>query len=176
MPLSSVSIDVSTLTLTVTGDYGVPRQRLWEAFTDPRQLERFWGPPAYPATFTRHDFRVGGRAEYYLALPEGQRWDGAWTFTAIDPINTFDACDGDDNVDDDAMPAAMQFAFASTTAGSRVTIVTHFSSVEAMEQTIPAMEEGLRAAMPQLDALLAETATTGTAATATTATFVRESA
>ena len=31
-----------------------------------------------------------------------------------------------------------------------------FSSIEAMEQTIPGMEEGLPAAMPQLDALLAE--------------------
>jgi hypothetical protein len=37
-----------------------------------------------------------------------------------------------------------------------MTCVTRFSSVEAMEQTIPGMEEGLRAAMPQLDALLAE--------------------
>jgi hypothetical protein len=37
-----------------------------------------------------------------------------------------------------------------------MTCVTKFSSVEAMEQTAPGMEEGLRAAMPQLDALLAE--------------------
>jgi hypothetical protein len=37
-----------------------------------------------------------------------------------------------------------------------MTMVTRFSSVEAMEQTIPGMEEGLRAAMPQLGAVLAE--------------------
>ena len=73
MPLTSVTKDAATLTLTVVGDYPVPQQRLWDAFADPRQLERFWGPPAYPATFTRHDFKVGGRAEYFLALPEGQK-------------------------------------------------------------------------------------------------------
>ena len=54
------------------------------------------------------------------------------------------------------MPASMKFTFEATPTGSRLTSVTRFSSVEAMEQTIPGMEEGLRAAMPQLDAVLAE--------------------
>ena len=160
MPLTSVTTDAATLTLPVVGDYPVPQQRVWDAFTDPRQLERFWGPPAYPSTFTRHDFHVGGRAEYFLALPEGKKWTGSWKFTAIAPISSFEAHDGDDNIDDDNMPAGMVFAFAATPTGSRLTIVTRFSSVEAMEQTIPAMEEGLRAAMPQLDALLAGQAIT----------------
>lgn len=156
MPLTSITKDATTLTLTVVGDYAVSQQRLWDAFTDPRQLERFWGPPAYPATFTQHDFQVGGRADYFLALPEGQQWHGSWRFTAIAPIDSFAACDGDDNADDDNMPAGMTFDFTATPTGSRTTIVTRFSSVEAMEQTIPGMEEGLRAAMPQLDAVLAD--------------------
>ena len=58
MPLTSVTKDAATLSLTVVGDYPVPRERLWDAFADPRQLERFWGPPFAPATFTRHDFQV----------------------------------------------------------------------------------------------------------------------
>jgi hypothetical protein len=54
------------------------------------------------------------------------------------------------------MPSSMKFAFEATPTGSRMTCITRFSSVEAMEQTIPGMEEGLRAAMPQLDTVLAE--------------------
>lgn len=69
MPLTSVTKDVATLTLTIIGDYPVSQQRLWDAFTDPRQLERFWGPPDYPVTFTRHDLSVGGRAEYVMTRP-----------------------------------------------------------------------------------------------------------
>lgn len=156
MPLTAVTKDAVTLTLTVVGDYAVPQRRLWGAFADPRQLERFWGPPAFPATFTLHDFKVGGRAEYFLALPDGAKWSGSWKFTAVNPISSFAAHDGEDNAEDENMPAAMTFSFATTPTGSRLTIVTQFSSVEAMEQTIPGMEEGLRAAMPQLDALLAE--------------------
>ena len=159
MPLTAITTDAATLTITVTGDYPVAQKRLWEAFADPRQLERFWGPPAFPATFTHHDFRVGGRAEYFLALPEGKKWNGSWKFTAVNPIGSFEACDGEDNAEDENMPAAMKFSFETTPTGSRVTVVTQFSSLEALEQTAPGMEEGTRAAMPQLDALLAEEST-----------------
>jgi len=156
MPLTFVTKDAATLTATVVGDYPVPQQRLWDAFADPRQLERFWGPPTWPATFTRHDMKVGGRAEYFLTGPKGEKWSGSWRFTAVNPISSFEAHDGEDNAEDENMPASMTFTFETTPTGSRLTIVTRFSSVEAMEQTLPAMQEGLRAAMPQLDALLAE--------------------
>ena len=156
MPLTSIRQDAATLTLTVVGDYPVTQQRLWDAFADPRQLERFWGPPFAPATFTRHDLRVGGRAEYFLRLPDGNTWNGSWKFTAVNPISSFEARDGEGNVDDPNMPASMKFTFETTPMGSRLTCVTWFESVEAMEQTIPGMEEGLRAAIPQLDAVLAE--------------------
>ena len=161
MPLTSITKDVARLTLNVVGDYPVPQKRLWEAFADPRQLERFWGPPSAPATFTRHDFRVGGRAEYFLALPNGEKWSGSWKFTAVDPISRFEALDGEDNTEDENMPAGMKFTFETTPTGSRMTCVTRFSSLEAMEQVAAGMEEGLRAAMPQLDALLAEPSASG---------------
>lgn len=72
----------------------------------------------------------------------------------MNPIDSFEAEDGEDNADDENMPTSMTFTFEATPTGSRMIHVTHFSSVEAMEKTIPGMEEGFRAAMPQLDALL----------------------
>jgi len=156
VPLTSVTKDVAKLTLTVVGDYPVPQKRLWNAFADPRQLERFWGPPIMPATFTRHDFKVGGRAEYFLTGSKGKKWSGSWKFTAVNPISSFEAHDGEDNAEDPNMPASMKFTFEATPTGSRMTCVTQFSSVEAMEKVATGMEEGLRAAMPQLDAVLAE--------------------
>ena len=153
MPITAVTKDAAQLTLTVVGDFLVPQQRLWDAFADPRQLERFWGPPAWPATFTHHDLTVGGRAEYFLSGQDGE-WHGSWKFTAVNPISSFEAVDGEENAEDENLPSSMRFTFDPTPTGSRLTIVTWFSSVEAMEQTIPGMEEGLRAAIPQLDVLL----------------------
>jgi uncharacterized protein YndB with AHSA1/START domain len=155
MPVTSVTKDPEALTLTLVADFPVPQRRLWEAWADPRQLERFWGPPSAPATFTHHDFRVGGRAEYFLTGPDGEKWSGAWKFTAVNPIDSFEADDGEANAEDEDMPMSMTFAFEATPTGSRMTSVTRFSSLEAMEQTTPGMEAGLRAAMPQLDEVLA---------------------
>ena len=117
MPLTSVSKDAAKLTLTVVGDYPVPQQRLWDAFADPRQLERSWGPPFAPATFARHDPRVGGRAEYFLTLPKGERWSGSWKFTAVNPMSSFEAQDGEDNAEDENMPSSMKFTFENDSDG-----------------------------------------------------------
>jgi uncharacterized protein YndB with AHSA1/START domain len=156
VPVTSVTKDAATLTLTVVADFPVPQQRLWEAYADPRQLERFWGPPTWPATFTRHDFKVGGRAEYFMTGPNGEKWSGSWRFTSVNPISFFEAQDGEDNADDPNGPAGMTFTFETTPSGARMTGVTRVPSLEAMEQSAAAMEEGVCAAMPQLDALLAE--------------------
>ena len=45
MPITSIDKDVEALTMTVVADFPVPARRLWEAYCDPRQIEKFWGPP-----------------------------------------------------------------------------------------------------------------------------------
>jgi uncharacterized protein YndB with AHSA1/START domain len=62
MPITSVTKDPDKLTLTVVADFPVPQQRLWDAWADPRQLERFWGPPFAPATFTHPRIMTSGWA------------------------------------------------------------------------------------------------------------------
>ena len=85
MPITNVTSDAANLTLTVVGDYPVPVERLWDAYADPRQLERFWGPEEWPATFTRHDMVPGGRSEDYMTGPDGSRPRGWWHFLAVEP-------------------------------------------------------------------------------------------
>ena len=161
MPLTSLTTDAATLTLTVVGDYSVPQQRLWDAFADPRQLERFWGPPFAPATFTRHDFRVGGRSEYTMNGPDGQKSSGYWEFIDIDEPRSFEVKDGflgEDGKPNAKMPSMrMRFTFEPHDNGTRMTTVTTFPSLQALEELLKmGMEEGLKAAMGQIDAVLAE--------------------
>mgnify|MGYP002130496646 CR=1 FL=1 len=84
MPVTSIDRDPSALTLTITADFPVSRQRLWDAYADPRQLEKFWGPPGWPATFSRHDFTPGGFSHYDMTGPDGERSGGYWEFVAVD--------------------------------------------------------------------------------------------
>lgn len=160
MPITKVDKDVRALTLTVIGDYPVTQQRLWNAYADPRQLERFWGPVEWPAKFTRHDMKVGGRSEYCMTGPNGEKSAGYWIFLAVDPIDSFDVKDGfatEEGQENASMPSmTMRFSFQTTPTGARVQCVTTFPSLAALEQlTQMGMEEGMRSAMGQLDAVLA---------------------
>lgn len=163
MPLTTLVSDPETLTMTIVADFPVPVRRLWDAYADPRRLERFWGPPSWPSTFTRHDFQVGGRSDYVMTGPDGERSRGYWEFLEVDAPRTFTVLDGfahDDGTPNRELPATrMVFRFEATDDGSRVTTTTHFTSADELEQLLSmGMAEGTRQAMSQIDAVLAELA------------------
>lgn len=161
MPVTSVTRDPETLTMTVVADFAADLQRLWQVYVDPRQLERFWGPPEYPSTFTRHDAAPGGRSTYRMTGPNGESHGGYWEWISVDPLKSFEVRDGfasPDGERNDQMPSMrMHFVFEETGTGSRVTTTTYFASLEELEQLVEmGMEEGLRAAMGQMDTVLAD--------------------
>lgn len=160
MPITSVTSDPQSLSLTVIGDYPVSVERLWEAYSDPRQLERFWGPEEWPAKFTRHDFTVGGESHYTMTGPDGATSSGWWRFLAIERPRLIEIEDGfatANGARDTGMPTMrMTFTFEPTATGARFKGVTRFPNLESMEQLVKmGMIEGLRSAMGQLDAVLA---------------------
>ena len=161
MPITSVTRDTDALTLTVVADFDAGVQRLWEAYVDPRQLERFWGPPSWPATFTRHDAAKGGRSDYRMTGPDGESSGGYWEWLSVEPLRSFEVRDGfarDDGEPNDEMPSMrMRFEFEETDTGSRVTTTTHFGSVDELDKLLEmGMEEGMREAMGQMDTVLAD--------------------
>ena len=163
MPITDVSSNPHDLTLTVVADYPVPVERLWDAYADPRQLERFWGPEQWPATFLQHDMAVGGRSHYYMTGPDGTISRGWFRFLAVEPLKRIEVEDGfADSAGEPnaAMPTMrMVFHFEATPTGSRFRSVTTFNSVEQMEQLVQmGMMEGMRSAMGQIDAVLADLA------------------
>jgi Uncharacterized conserved protein len=161
MPVTSITTDTDALTMTLVADFPVGVERLWQAFVDPRQLERFWGPPGYPATFDRYEPRPGGIAHYWMTSPEGQRFYGRWDFIEVDEptrIVVRDTFADEHGEPDPSMPAGtMTFRFDSTASGSRVTVLSQSPSLEALEQVIAmGQEEGMRQAFAQLDAVIAD--------------------
>ncbi len=163
MPITSVASDAKALTLTVIADYPVPVERLWDAYADPRQIEKFWGPEEWPAQFTRHDMSVGGESHYSMSGPDGAKSNGWFHFLKVEPFRFIEVEDGfahDDGRRNEEMPTMrMTFNFEKTKEGSRFTSVTYFNSVETMEQLVNmGMMEGMRSAMSQIDAVLADLA------------------
>ena len=93
MPVTDITTDPENLTMTLVADAAAPVDRLWRAFTQPDQLSRFWGPPGWPATFTAFDLRPGGRAEYHMTGPKGERSGGAWEVLNVDEGRSFEVLD-----------------------------------------------------------------------------------
>lgn len=161
MPITDVHQDPEALTLTVVGEYAASRTRLWEAWLDPRQLEQFWGPPTWPATFTRHETFPGGRSDYFMTGPDGSRAHGYWEFLSVEAGRAFEIIEGfahEDGTANDSLPhTRITVTFADTDGGSSFTAVSQFATLEDLEQLVGmGMPEGMTEALGQMDTVLAD--------------------
>ena len=160
MPVKDVQKDLDALTMTVTAEFDAPAERLWQVWSDPRQLERWWGPPSHPATVTDHDLTPGGRVAYYMTGPDGDRYHGWWKVEAVEPPTRLRFEDGfgdDEGNPNMEMPASVATVTLTESDGrTTMKIESRFSSREQLEQSIEmGVEQGMREALDQIDALVA---------------------
>ena len=163
MTVTAVRKDPDALTMTVDAEFDAPADRVWQLWADPRQLERWWGPPTYPATFTKHDLAPGARVEYHMTGPEGDQPRGYWVIDEVQPPHRLVFRDGFANEDGspntDLPGNEVRVTIEEAGGRTRMSIASIFPSTEAMEQLIGmGMEQGLTQAVEQIDAILAETA------------------
>jgi len=152
--------DLDAKVLTLVAEFAAPIERVWELWADPRQLERWWGPPTYPSTFEEHDLTSGGRVSYYMTGPQGDKSRGWWRITALEPPRSLEFEDG--FADQDGQPVAdmpttaVRMTLTEDGGRTRMELRSAFESREAMQQLVDmGMAEGLQQAVGQMDALLA---------------------
>jgi uncharacterized protein YndB with AHSA1/START domain len=165
MPVLDVEKDLDRNTMTVTAEFAAPVERVWALYADPRQIERHWGPPGWPATFVRHDFVAGGGSHYYMAGPDGEQAHGVWRILAVDEPRSFELedafADPEGRPNEELGWTRMAAAFEPTADGTRVVFVSTFQSTEQLQQMLDmGMEEGLKQAMGQIDGILAGSSAT----------------
>ncbi|MFZ4720756.1 MAG: SRPBCC family protein [Ilumatobacteraceae bacterium] len=160
MTVTHVEKHFDTLTMTVTAEFDGTVDRVWQLYADPRKLERWWGPPTYPATFTEHDLTPGSVCTYFMTGPEGNRSHGWWKVLDVEAPRRFTVQDGFGESPDQApadMPTMRMTVELHELDGgrTRAVILSEFASVEQIQQLLDmGMEEGLKAAMGQMDDVL----------------------
>ena len=153
MPVTDVQQDLDNLTLTITADFAAPVERIWQVYADPRQLEKVWGPPTYPATVVDHDLTPGGRTTYFMTGPDGDKHAGYWEITAVDEPTSFSFVDGFADLDFNPDPG---LPVSRNVYSTRATYVSTFESAEALQQVLDmGVVEGASSAINQIDDLLA---------------------
>ena len=160
MTVISVVKDADARTVTITAGFDAPIGRVWQVWSDPRQLERWWGPPGYPATVTEHDLAPGGTVAYVMTSPDGHRHGGWWRVRAVDPPHELEFEDGfvdaDGNPSPDGPTATVRVVLSEPAGGGTQMVITMaWDSDEAMEQMLATgMDAGVTAAVGQIDELL----------------------
>lgn len=159
MSVTSVVTDPAALLLTITSEFGAPIGRVWELWEDPRLLERWWGPPGYPATVVDHDLTVGGTVSYFMTGPDGATPRGWWRVLAVEAPHRLEFEDGfadDSGAPDPDMPTAtMRVTLTEHAERTRMSIEVTFPTVEAMERMLAmGMDEGMTLAVGQIDGIL----------------------
>ena len=160
MPVTRVRKDPQTLSMTLEAEFDASPERVWQLWADPCQLERWWGPPAYPATVTRLDLAPGGRVEYFLTGPDGDRHPGSWEVVEAHAPHRLvfreTSC-----VPTTELPMTTAHIRIEPVGNGRTRMTFHsaFPSLEAMEQILAmGTDEGRALAVGQIDAILAEDA------------------
>ncbi len=156
--ISSVT-NPEELSLTVVAEFAAGPDRVWGVWEDPRQLERWWGPPTYPATFTRHDFSVGGESRYHMTGPQGDTPRGYWRMFTIDEPRSLEFANGlageDGEPVADLEPMGAYVTFEAIGAGTRLTVRSKFVDESQMKTMLDmGMAEGMTQAVTQIDDVL----------------------
>lgn len=161
MTVTNVQKDLDALTMTITAEFTAPIARVWQMWENPRLLERWWGPPTYPATMVEHDLTPDGRVHYFMTGPEGDQYHGWWRVLAVDAPHRLEFEDG---FSDDAgtpnpdlpVTTALVTLDEQPDGVTRMTIEWTFASRADMERLMAmGHEEGIALAVGQIDAVLA---------------------
>jgi uncharacterized protein YndB with AHSA1/START domain len=158
----SMEKDFDRLTLTMVVEVMASVERCWRLWADPRQLERWWGPPGFPAAVEVHELTPGGRVTYTMTGPEGERYPGWWQVIQVDAPNRLVVQDGYSDLEgnpDPNLPTTLMgvHIVPASPISSTMTIISEFTSEEAFQQVLQmGAEEGMLAALSQIDAILAD--------------------
>jgi uncharacterized protein YndB with AHSA1/START domain len=67
----------------ITRVVDAPRSRVWKAWTDTKELKKWWGPKGFEVVSTKVDLKPGGIFHYLLRSPNGQEMWGKFVYREI---------------------------------------------------------------------------------------------
>jgi uncharacterized protein YndB with AHSA1/START domain len=114
--------------IVMTRVFDAPRERLFQAYTDPKVIPRWWGPARYTTAVDRMDLRPGGTWRYVHRGADGSEYAFRGEYREIVPperlVSTFEF---------EGLPGHVSVdtaSFEDLGGKTRLTAVSLFDSVE----------------------------------------------
>jgi uncharacterized protein YndB with AHSA1/START domain len=142
----------------ITRAFAAPREKVFEAWTTPEHLMRWWGPPTWPLVKCTLDLRPGGVWHYCMGGPDGAEAWGRAVYSEIAPPERLCFTDAFSDAQGSVIPpeSSAVVTFRSEDGGTLVAIHTTYASPADLQTVLDmGMEEGMGQALGQLEDVLA---------------------
>ena len=71
-------------TLTIKKTFNAPIDLVWEAWTSPEHIAKWWGPKGMETRIVKHNLVVGGAWEFAMRMPDGNDFIGEGVYSEIE--------------------------------------------------------------------------------------------
>ena len=75
--------EVNNRTLSIKKTFNAPINLVWDAWTQPEHIAQWWGPKGMDVQVVEHDFRVGGKWQYAMPMPDGSKFTSEGVYSVI---------------------------------------------------------------------------------------------
>ena len=150
-------VDKQTKTVSITKEFAAERDLVWDAYTKPELLDKWWAPKPYASRTKAMEFREGGRRFYAMVSPDGdERWV-VQKYTSITPKSNFKLFNAfaDENENLQLPGSDWDLSFSEQNGATKVSISIYNESLERLERMIElGFREGTMAQLQNLEELL----------------------
>lgn len=120
--------------ITITRLIDAPRERVFDAWTDPDALNQWWGPQGFTTTTERIDVRPGGVWQFIMHGPDGTDYPNHIVFDEIVRPERITYSHGETEGRPDDFHTTV--TFADEDGRTRLTMRSVFKSAELREQAL----------------------------------------
>jgi uncharacterized protein YndB with AHSA1/START domain len=81
--LKALKADAAEKEIVVSRVFDAPRELVWNAWTDPKQIVKWWGPRGFTTTIEEMDVRPGGSWRHTMHGPDGANYPNESFFLEV---------------------------------------------------------------------------------------------
>lgn len=154
------TVNKETKTVTITAEFDASRDLVWDAYTKPELLDKWWAPKPFSSRTKEMNFAVGGKRFYAMVSPDGtvEKWS-VQRYTSITPMSEFKFFNAFSDENENLQLPGSDWTFTFTEKGgtTNVHVSIYNESLERMERIMADgnFQKGTEAQLKNLEELLA---------------------
>lgn len=144
--------------LSITRVFDAPPAVVFKAWTDPKQMEQWWGPDCFTNPVCELDPRPGGAWRIVMRAPDGVEYECGGVYSeVIKPERLVFTNNAYDHEGKSLLEGVTSVTFAAQGAKTKLTLETHMvGKVSFAAQMLAGMEAGWNQSLDRLADLLAK--------------------